>query len=299
VKRPFEQLLFETPNVAVGSFRCPPDDERFTDTGPSSTNCFVFPRRSVWIKPDGRSRFLSDPTIVTLYNQGQRYTRQAFSRAGDHCYWFAVATEAADEAGFHAADRSVRRGPFSRPYVQAVPALYVDHHRVLHHLREDVHDPLFVEETVLRMLDTVLRHSMSSSMQIAARPATPAQRRFVERSKMLLTLWTTRRVPLVELASRVGCSAFHLCHSFRLAEGSTLHEYQTQLRLRAAVERLVECPPENLSRLALELGFCSHSHFSAAFRRTFGSTPSRFVEGLTGRRQHRPSRMQDVEGVRR
>lgn len=282
VKRPFEALLFETPNVAVGSFRCAPDDERFTDTGPSSTHCFVFPRTSVWIKPDGRSRFLSDSTIVTLYNQGQRYTRRAFSRAGDACYWFAVSPEAAEEAAFNATGTLVGRGPFSRPYVQAERALYVDHHRVLHHLRKNVQDPLFVEETVLGMLGGIVRQSSAMGRgRTGSHEATRAQRRFVERAKMLLTLWTTRRVPLVELAARAGCSAFHLCHSFRLAEGSTLHEYQTQLRLRAAVERLVECPPENLSRLALELGFCSHSHFSAAFRRAFGSAPSRFVQELS------------------
>ena len=282
LKRPFERLLFETANVAVGSFRCTPDDDHFSDTGPSSTTCFVFPRTSVWIKPDGCSRFLSDPTIVTLYNQGQRYTRQAFSRAGDACFWFAVSTSAAEDAAMNAAGSFTHRGPFSRPYVHAQTALYVDHHRVLQHLRKDVYDPLFVEETVLGMLDGILRQSTGNSRaHRSGRQATPSQRRFVERAKILLTLWTTRRVPLVELAAHVGCSAFHLCHAFRLVEGSTLHAYQTQLRLHAGVERLLECPRQNLSHLAMELGFCSHSHFSAVFRRTFGRAPSGLVKQLT------------------
>ena len=282
LKRPFEQLLFETANVAVGSFRCTPDDQRFSDTGPSSTTCFVFPRTSVWIKPDGCSRFLSDPTLVTLYNHGQRYTRQAFSRRGDACYWFAVSREAGEEAAFNVTGRLARRGPFSRAFARSDTALYLAHHRVLHHLRRNARDHLFVEETVLRMLDAILRQTAANcSAPNTCGQATPAQRRFVERAKMLLTLWTTRRVPLADLAAAVGCSAFHLCHAFRLAEGSTLHAYQTQLRLRTAVERLLECPRQNLSHLAVELGFCSHSHFSAAFRRAFGSTPSRFAQQLT------------------
>jgi AraC-like DNA-binding protein len=274
VKRPFEDLLFETANVAVGSFRCAPDDERFTDTGPSSTHCFVFPRTSVWITPDGGSRFLSDPTIVTLYNRGQQYTRQPFSRAGDYCYWFAVTPEAAEEAAFVVARRTSRRGPFSRSYIRADQTLFVGHHRVLLHLRERERDPLFVEETVIRLLIGALAQSDGHSHRVSGREATPQQRRLVEQAKMVLTLETTRRVALAGLASRVGCSAFHLCRSFRLVEGMTLHEYQTQLRLRRAVERLVECPTENLSQLAIEMGFCSHSHFSAAFRRAFGTTPS-------------------------
>jgi AraC-like DNA-binding protein len=33
----------------------------------------------------------------------------------------------------------------------------------------------------------------------------------------------------------------------------------------------------DLTRIALDLGFSSHSHFTAAFRRHFGLTPSAFA----------------------
>jgi hypothetical protein len=55
--------------------------------------------------------------------------------------------------------------------------------------------------------------------------------------------------------------------------GVTLHGYVAGLRLRAALEELAKgCP--DLGLLALELGFSSHSHFSAAFRQEFGRPPS-------------------------
>jgi AraC family transcriptional regulator len=57
-------------------------------------------------------------------------------------------------------------------------------------------------------------------------------------------------------------------------EGAALHEYITQLRLARA---LAEIPhTDDLTTLALDVGFSSHSHFSAAFRRAFGMTPSQF-----------------------
>ncbi|TLZ02650.1 MAG: helix-turn-helix transcriptional regulator, partial [Gammaproteobacteria bacterium] len=37
---------------------------------------------------------------------------------------------------------------------------------------------------------------------------------------------------------------------------------------------------EDLSALSLDLGFSSHSHFSAAFQRTYGRTPSEFRRSL-------------------
>jgi len=40
---------------------------------------------------------------------------------------------------------------------------------------------------------------------------------------------------------------------------------------------LAELPyTDDLTMLALDTGFSSHSHFTAAFRRAFGCTPSQF-----------------------
>jgi AraC-like DNA-binding protein len=48
----------------------------------------------------------------------------------------------------------------------------------------------------------------------------------------------------------------------------------TQLRLARA---LVELPySTDITSLALDLGFSSHSHFTLAFRSAFGCTPSEF-----------------------
>ena len=53
-----------------------------------------------------------------------------------------------------------------------------------------------------------------------------------------------------------------------------IHRYLTQLRLRSSLERLAD-GANDLTALALELGFSSHSHFTDAFRREFGHAPSR------------------------
>ena len=61
-----------------------------------------------------------------------------------------------------------------------------------------------------------------------------------------------------------------------------VHRYLSRLRLRTALERL-EQGSQDLTALALDLNFSSHSHFTDAFRREFGFTPSNFRNG-TGRR---------------
>ncbi len=52
-----------------------------------------------------------------------------------------------------------------------------------------------------------------------------------------------------------------------------MHRYLTRLRLRAALEKLAE-PRVDLTVLALDVGFSSHSHFTRSFQREFGLAPS-------------------------
>jgi len=77
---------------------------------------------------------------------------------------------------------------------------------------------------------------------------------------------------LDDLARRFGSTPFRLCRSFRAATGSTIHRHLTGIRLHRAVDRLADgC--SDLTGLALDLGFSSHSHFTSAFRKGLGVTP--------------------------
>jgi AraC family transcriptional regulator len=57
-------------------------------------------------------------------------------------------------------------------------------------------------------------------------------------------------------------------------EGLSLYRYQLRLRLARALDLLGQY--DDLTALSLDLGFSSHSHFSAAFREAYGRSPSQF-----------------------
>jgi AraC-like DNA-binding protein len=79
--------------------------------------------------------------------------------------------------------------------------------------------------------------------------------------------------PLPDLARVLDVSPFHLARVFRAEFGVPIHQHLLELRLTAALVSLRAGEP-NLSKLALELGFSQHSHFSAAFRKAIGWSPS-------------------------
>ena len=81
-----------------------------------------------------------------------------------------------------------------------------------------------------------------------------------------------RRHALDTLSRHLDSTPFRLCRSFRAATGTTIHRYLTHVRLQRALGRLAE-GAQDLTDLAFELGFSSHSHFTAVFRRSLGVTP--------------------------
>jgi AraC-like DNA-binding protein len=99
-------------------------------------------------------------------------------------------------------------------------------------------------------------------------------RRLIRRAKEFLEANLGHRLRLADVARAVGASPAYLTDTFRRVEGIPLHAYLTQLRLARALVDLRHT--DNLTTLAFELGFSSHSHFTAAFRRAFGCTPSQF-----------------------
>jgi AraC family transcriptional regulator len=95
----------------------------------------------------------------------------------------------------------------------------------------------------------------------------------VEAAKRAIASNLDRNVTVRELSVTMHCSPWRLCRAFRRATGQTLTSYRHALRMQIAVERLRESDTD-LTELALELGYSSHSHFTHMFRRHLGVTPS-------------------------
>lgn len=150
---------------------------------------------------------------------------------------------------------------------------YLDHLRLIDDLRRGATDPDAVERGALDIAARVLGATASCHTAFA-RTVSPRQRDLTASVKLLAAAAPGERLRVMSLASHLGCSTFHLCHTFRDVEGTTIGAYHQQLRLRMAARRVLDAPGSPLADLALEFGFSSHSHFTAAFRKTFGTTPS-------------------------
>jgi len=85
---------------------------------------------------------------------------------------------------------------------------------------------------------------------------------------------------LEELGKKIGCSHFYLSRIFSAQTGQTITQYLRQLRLDKAAE-LLKSREYNVTEVALEVGYNSLSHFSAAFQETFGCCPGLYPLATT------------------
>jgi AraC-like DNA-binding protein len=93
---------------------------------------------------------------------------------------------------------------------------------------------------------------------------------------------------LAQVAGAVESSPFHLSRLVKAATGMSIHRMIVRLRLRDALEQLLETH-ESIAFVALSTGFASHSHLTDAFRREYGLPPSA-IRARRPRTGFRPAR---------
>jgi AraC-like DNA-binding protein len=131
-----------------------------------------------------------------------------------------------------------------------------------------------VEEDALALLRHVVSRTWPHGRTRLA-DESPGQMRhhaLARDAQALMALSIADPHPVAQVARRLGTSPFHLARVFRAEVGLSLHQYLMELRLAEALDRLRAGAPD-LSKLALDLGFSHHSHFSAAFRQVIGHSP--------------------------
>jgi AraC family transcriptional regulator len=84
-----------------------------------------------------------------------------------------------------------------------------------------------------------------------------------------------REIGLEELSKIIDMSPHYFCRAFRKSVGMPPYRYLLGRRIERSKE-LLACTDKDVTEIALEIGFSSHSHFSTAFRRAVGHAPSTY-----------------------
>ena len=88
-----------------------------------------------------------------------------------------------------------------------------------------------------------------------------------------------RKWTLGNLATHASVSPGHLAHLFRAEMGISVYNFVVRCRLARALDAVLDSDV-GFTDIAMEMGFASHSHFTAKFRAFFGRTPQQVRRGV-------------------
>ena len=276
---PVEQLLFNSSVVKIGRFNCPADHPCFEHTAPMHNNLFVMTHKPLWWRrSEGGYRF-AEPGAALLHREGGEIERRSVCQDGDFTDWFGIRQDLFEEV--------LERNQLDKQHVTERPVAILTSLNfrlrealLIRRLQSGAPAKSEIEETTLLLFDDVCASMAKKRSRTARNSQTRLRRRrLAERARALLDglqqeAHTTYINPgLEEIAGKLGSSVYHLCRVFREECGLTLHAYRQRQRLGRAID-LMTSSKQDLTTLALNLGYSSHSHFTRVFRQHLGVSPS-------------------------
>jgi AraC family transcriptional regulator len=238
--------------IEAAEVRCTRTAHDRADEESSALPTLVLPRRGLFRYHVGPRTTIADPNTVLLFHPREPYRISHPTDRGDDCIALRFDPDAvADALGF--------AGESAQAWTADART-----HRALHGAADAVlcaHDALMREERAFEILALIGGAApVAPNVRDAARIDAVRERLGAGAS-------------LAAIARDAGPSPFHLARRFRARTGTSLHQYRLVLRLAVAHSTLLE-GADDLTRLALDLGFASPAHFSAAYRTAYGCSPS-------------------------
>jgi AraC-like DNA-binding protein len=309
--------LYESAVASVSDYHC-----RDTRGGPaaeehSSVNSVVLMRHGAFCRHFGRRSVTADVNQAVFFSRGSTYRVSHPADCGDRGSILTLEPGTLNDI-IREFDPSIDNHP-EQPFPFAVgpcdPDLFWRGHEFARRLEAaefesgadaseaspsrsapGYPDALWVDVTALQLVARALesafaRHGIKRKRRRDGTDVDHADR--AEAAKAYLAGHLGERVTLENVARAAGASPFHLARVFQAQTGAPVHRYLTRLRLRASLERLAE-GARDLTALALELGFSSHSHFTDTFRREFGCAPSEIRRTAVSRRLREMSKILEV-----
>ena len=273
--------LYKSPILEVSDYCCHLTNHDPGTEETSADNAIVLMRRGAFARHFGRRKATADVNQAVFFSKDSVYRVSHPADCGDRGTTFVIAPRILNDI-VREIDPTIDEHP-EQPFQFATGPcdrqIFWRHRELVQRLENAEEEPfehLWVDVTALQLVADVLESSFEKhgSPQKARRKSTDADHsEKAEAAKEFLSGRMAEQIMLTDIARAVGASPFNFARIFQRHTGVPVHRYLTLLRLRASLERLSD-DGDDLTVVALDLGFSSHSHFTSVFKREFGLAPS-------------------------
>jgi AraC family transcriptional regulator len=258
------KVLFESTTLQIGLFEARPAADACSDIERQSLNAIVLPFAGLFSKHEAPGRHVTGTPSHAIYFAPDAPYRISFPGGiGDRSITLRFADALAPEQLVR--DRPASQGLLSANAMMLRNLLWT-------RLDRGEADAFEAEALGLDLLNLSLKSVRPEKPPVRA-SAEVRRRRALERVKEAVASAPSAKWNVADLADVANLSPFHLCHVFRDMVGTSIYDYVLHERLAQALPAVLD-GGDDLTSIALDAGFASHSHFTARFKRFFGCTPA-------------------------
>jgi AraC-like DNA-binding protein len=258
------KILLESETLQIGLFESRPSSDACGGLERQSMNAIVLPFAGLFAKHESPGRHVTGTPSHAIYFAPEAPYRISFPGGiGDRAITLRFADAVAEEQVGR--ERLASQGLLPANAMVLRNLLWT---RLVKGAVDDFEAEALGLDLLKISLSSVRSHKRPVRASVEMR-----RRRALERVKEAVASAPSHKWNVADLAGVANLSPFHLCHVFRDMVGTSVYDYVLHERLAQALPAVLDCG-DDLTAIALDAGFASHSHFTARFKSFFGCTPA-------------------------
>jgi AraC family transcriptional regulator len=269
--------LYESDFYRILDFRCRCVECRVSKPEYSNAFCISFVRKGNFLFNVFRRSLDSYSGCVLVTKPGYERTVTHVHTIPDECTIFEFKNNFYEEIKEqYASQLFFTSNDIHSTLVRTNPELELLHHEAIQSIRRGGRGKLKMDSLVIELLEKIMpnitdykpNHLIDKSLKKNHLVT-------IERAKEYLAQNFMRDLSLMELAAYSHVSSFHFSRIFKKFTSYSPHQFLMELRLKNA-ELFLKNTSMPVSDIGFTSGFNSAEHFTVAFRKKYGCSPSGF-----------------------
>jgi AraC-like DNA-binding protein len=183
----------------------------------------------------------------------------------------------ADHIPFLSSENSAKKYYDNLPYTSSIAVV------LSQVLQSKIHDSikaLYIKGKVYELLSLYFNKSEDPSVEQCPFLVDEENVRKIRKAKEIVLERMTDPPSLENLAVEIGLSLKKLKEGFKELYGDTIYAYLLDHKMEEA-RRMLNSQKYNVNEVGLKLGYSTASHFIAAFKKKYGTTPKKYLGSVS------------------
>jgi AraC-like DNA-binding protein len=186
-------------------------------------------------------------------------------------------SEDADHIHFLSAENNTKKYYDTRPIS---PAMSVVLSQILETKLHESIQTLYFKGKVYELLSLFFNKSEDADMEQCPFLMDEENVRKIRKAKEIILNQMTEPPTLQELSAEIGLNIKKLKEGFKQIYGDTVYGYLLDHKMNEA-RSMLNSRQYNINEISLKLGYSTSSHFIAAFKKKFGTTPKKYLMSVS------------------